>query len=132
MPFLFALAQHDGLVAASTNLQAGEWVLSFLDDLYVVTSRVRAHAAFKEVADKVGQHAGVKTHLGKLRAWCKDGGSAPADLAAAAPDAWTADKPDADNGLVVLGTPLCKKAFVEAAHRNACGESNSCCTGLAT
>jgi hypothetical protein len=53
MPFLFALAQHDGLVAASTSLQAGEWVLAFLDDLYVVTSRVRAHAAFKERADKL-------------------------------------------------------------------------------
>ena len=47
----------------------------------------------------------------RLGAWCRGEGSAPVDLAAAAPDAWTADKPDVANGLVVLGTPL---AFVDA------------------
>ena len=89
-------------------------MLGLLDDVYVVTSRERAHVAFKEVADKIEQHTGVKTHLGKLCACCRGGGSAPVDLAAAAPDAWNAGKPDEENGLVVLGTPLGKKAFVEA------------------
>ena len=114
MPFIFARAQHDGLVAASTNLQVGEWVLAFLGDLYVVTSRVRVHAPFKQVAGKVEQHAGVETRLGKLRAWREGGGSAQADLAAAAPGACTAYKPDAENGLLVFGIPLGKKAFVDA------------------
>ena len=51
MPFLFAVAQQGGLVAAS-NMRAGEWVLAFLENMYVVASRVGAQAAVKEVADK--------------------------------------------------------------------------------
>ena len=117
MPALFALAQHDALAAADRDLQSGERLLSFLDDLYLVTTRARAHTAFREVADHVERVAGVRTHLGKLRAWCRGGGPAPVDLAAASPSAWTADKPAAENGLVVLGTPLGTREFVEA-HAN--------------
>ena len=114
MPALYALAQHDALVRASENLLPSERILSFLDDLYVVTCRARAYEAFDEVARQVEEHAGVQTHLGKLRAWCSGGGPPPADLAAECPDAWTADKPDEANGIVVLGTPLGRKTFVEA------------------
>jgi hypothetical protein len=113
MPALFALAQHDALVQASGNMLPDELLFSFLDDLYVVTSRARAYEAFQEVATQVETHAGVKTHMGKLKAWCRGGGPAPDDLAEACPDAWTADSPDVDNGLVVLGTPMGTKAFVE-------------------
>ena len=114
MPTLFALAQHRGLVAAARSLQPGERVLSFLDDLYVVTTRRRACEAVQEVAGQVERHAGVKTHLGKLRAWCRGGGAPPEDLAATAQGAWVADKSPAENGLVVLGTPLGTREFVEA------------------
>ena len=92
MPALFALAQHEGLVAAARSLQPGERVLSFLDDLYVVTTRRRACEAVQEVAGQVERHAGVKTHLGKLRAWCRGGGAPPEDLAATALGAWVAEK----------------------------------------
>ena len=43
MPALFALAQHEGLVAASRNLLPSERLFAFLDDLYVVTTRARAN-----------------------------------------------------------------------------------------
>ena len=114
MPALYALAQHDALMQASENLLPSERIFSFLDDLYVVTCRARAYEAFEEVARQVEEHAGVQTHLGKLRAWCSGGGPPPEDLAAECPEAWTADRPDEANGLVVLGTPLGTKAFVEA------------------
>ena len=56
----------------------------------------------------------MRTHLGKLKAWSSGGGPAPVAIRAIGPDVWTADKPDDLNGLVVLGTPLGKPAFVEA------------------
>ena len=114
MPALYALAQHDALVQASGNLLPSERILCFLDDLYVVTCRARAYEAFQEVARQVEEHAGVQTHLGKLRAWCSGGGPPPEDLAAECQEAWTADKPDEANGMVVLGTSLGRKAFVDA------------------
>ena len=42
MPALFALAQHDALVEAASQLNPNERVFSFLDDLYVTTSKQRA------------------------------------------------------------------------------------------
>ena len=114
MPALFALAQHDALVAAQAELEPTEKVFAFLDDFYVTTTRPRAHAAFRTVADKVEQEAGVRTHLGKLQAWSSSGGPAPADLAALGQEVWTADKAAERNGMVVLGIPLGTDAFVQA------------------
>ena len=114
MPFLYALAQHDALDAGASQLQPGEMVLSFLDDLYVVTTRSRAHEAFRTVAASVEHHAGVKSHLGKLRFWCRGGGEAPEEIAQLGAEIWTADKPPALNGIKVLGTPLGTKEFTEA------------------
>ena len=74
MPALYALAQHDGLVAANDNLLPNELLLSFLDDLYVVTCRSRAYDAFQEVTTAVEECAGVRTHLGKLRRVWSAGG----------------------------------------------------------
>ena len=117
MPALFALAQHDALVAADGELLPDEHVFSFLDDLYVTTSKARAFEAFEAVSSSVERHAGVRVHLGKLKAWCKRGGEAPEGLENLRGDndepVWQADKPDAQNGLVVLGTPLGTDAFVE-------------------
>ena len=68
MPALFALAQHDALEEASAALQPGERLFSFLDDLYVTTTKERARAAFETVSNKVFEKAGVQTNLGKLKA----------------------------------------------------------------
>jgi len=108
------LAQHDALATATSNHPPGEVILAFLDDLYVVITRARAHGAFREVATAVEKHAGVRTHLRKLRAWCWGSGKALEELAAAEPEAWAASKPDAGNGLVVFGAPLGRRACVEA------------------
>ena len=68
MPALYALAQHDALVAADNQLLPDESLFSFLDDLYVTTCQARAREVFDVVSSSVQQHAGVQTHLGKLKA----------------------------------------------------------------
>ena len=113
MPALFALAQHDALAAASGEMMPDEYIFAFLDDLYIVTSRARAGEAVQDVAWKVERHAGVRTHTGKLRAWSKGGGPAPPDLEDIGDEVWTADLPEEENGVVILGTPLGKPAFVQ-------------------
>ena len=70
MPALYSLAQHDALVAADGELAPGEFILSFLDDLYVITSRDRACDALLTMAAVVETQASVWSHSGKLRAWC--------------------------------------------------------------
>ena len=114
MPAFYALAQHDALDAARARLLPGEHILSFLDDLYVVTTKTRAATAFRIVADEVERHAGVRSHLGKLRMWCKGGGEAPPDVAALGPEVWTAANPADTNGLTILGTPLGTQEYINA------------------
>ena len=86
MPALYALGQHDGLAAGAARLHPEDFAVAFLDDLYVKTTKERARAAFDAVTEAVEEHAGVRTHLGKLRAWCRAGGAAPPGLAA--PGMW--------------------------------------------
>ena len=107
MPALFALAQHDALVEADALLEPGERLFSFLDDLYLTTTKPRAQEAFQVVADSVQRHAGVQTNFGKLKAWSRAGGEAPEGLE----EAWQGSKPDCENGLIVLGTPLGRGAL---------------------
>ena len=114
MPALYSLAQHNALAEAAANLRQGERVYSFLDDLYVVTTRDRAAAAYSEVASLVHRRAGVQSNLGKLRGWARGGGPAPPGLAAIEPKAWVADQPAAANGIMVLGSPLGQDAYVAA------------------
>ena len=90
--------------------------------------------AFEVVASAVERVAGVRTHLGKLKAWSSGGGEAPDDLHAleaqrahrhpgAADDpTWRADLPGADNGLLVSGTPIGTPAFAAAQGRTRSSE----------
>ena len=105
MPALYALAQHSALARADEQLLPDEHILAYLDDLYIVTSHGRALEAYHTVATSVHEHAGVHSHLGKLKAWSRLGGSAPPGLADLGDDIWTADKSDELNGHKVLGTP---------------------------
>ena len=114
MPTLYSLAQHDALVEADGQLLPTELLLAFLHDWYVVTNRGRAHEAFETVTECVERKAGVRTHLGKLKAWSSGGGLAPIGLSAIGLDVWSVDKSDNLNGLIVLGTPLGTLAFVAA------------------
>lgn len=105
MPALFALGMHDGLREAKARLLPNEHVFAYLDDVYVVTSRARARAAFDCVTSAIEAHAGIRTNLGKLQAWCRAGGPQPPGLSDLGPSVWKANAPAAENGLKVLGTP---------------------------
>lgn len=89
-------------------------MLSFLDDLYVVTTRARAAEAFNVVSGCVQKRAGVKSTVGKLRVWCRSGGAAPEGFGEAAASVWAADKSEAENGVVVIGSSIGHRNFVEA------------------
>ncbi len=82
MPALYSLAQHRALVEAAGQLLPTERVFAYLDDLYVLTTRPRMRTAFEVVASAVERVAGVRTHLGKLKALSSGGGEAPAGDAA--------------------------------------------------
>ena len=111
MPALYALGQHDGLEAGARQLHPDDFVVAYLDDLYVRATRERAEAAYDAVTTAVHHHAGVKTNTGKLRAWNRAGGPPPRGFTA---EHWTADKADAENGVRILGTPLGTPAYAAA------------------
>ena len=134
MPALFAIGQHSALVSADSKVQelmnqSVTWdeqyfkplLFAFLDDLYVVTVRDIARAAFDIVTGEVEKIAGIRTNLGKLQLYSAAGGSCPpgfADIAAhraIESPIWTMDAPQLENrGIVVLGSPLGSVEFCKA------------------
>ena len=87
MPRLSALAQHDARVSAASKPRPNERLFAFLEKLYVLSTPGRAATVFHSVAQEVETQAGVKSHLGKLRAWCRKSLPPPADFASCGPDA---------------------------------------------
>ena len=55
-PALYALGQHDALVAADEQLRPGECLAAFLDDVYLVTTPSRAREALDVVTSSGGRH----------------------------------------------------------------------------
>ncbi len=127
MPALFALGQHSALVSAhakleTLNCEEGELeenyfrplLFAFLDDLYVVTGREIARKAFDIVTGEVERVAGIRTNLGKLQLYSKEGGHCPpgfddfqASRGVEEKPVWTCDAHDiSKRGIVVLGSPL--------------------------
>ena len=89
-------------------------MFAFLDDVYVAETREKAKDAFQVVAGEIEAHAGVKTHLGKLSAWSRRSGPAPADIAHLGATVWIANNPAAENGIMVLGTPVGHPEYIAA------------------
>ena len=79
-PALYALGQHDALVAADKRLQPGECLAAFLDDVYVVTTPARAREALDIVTTSIQDRVGVAANLGKTRVYNRAGGPAPAGI----------------------------------------------------
>ena len=76
-PALYALAQHDGLAAASQGLRSGDRLAAFLDDLYVFTTASRARDSIDAVTGAVEEYAGVSSNLGKTRVYSRARGPPP-------------------------------------------------------
>ena len=73
-----------------------------------------ARAALDEVAGTVAAHCGIASNLGKTRAIAAEAIPAPPGIAELGDEVWRGDKPEAQRGVVVLGTPLGHPAFVQA------------------
>ena len=117
-PALYALGQHDALVAADERLQPGECLAAFLDDVYVVTTPARAREALDVVTTSIQDRAGVAANLGKTRVYNRAGGPAPAGIAELGEAVWTGNAPEAERGFLALGTPIGHPAYV-ASHTDA-------------
>ena len=116
-PGLYALGQHDSLVAASASLRPDERLAAFLDDLYVVTVPERAAPLLRVVTGEVERGAGVEANLGKTRVFNAAGGDAPPGVDVLGPDVWCRHLPLEQRGFVALGVPIGHPDFVKAQGR---------------
>ena len=117
-PGLYALGQHDSLVAASASLRPDERLAAFLDDLYVVTLPERAAPLLRVVTGEVERGAGVEANLGKTRVFNAEGGDAPPGVDVLGPDVWCGNLPPEQRGFVALGVPIGHPDFVKAQAAN--------------
>ena len=125
MPALFALGQHDALVAIQARLSPEERLFAFLDDIYVWSpSPNRMATVHTAMQEELLAHTGIQIHCGKTQLWNRAGvapaGSVALTVAAKAvdPDAivWRGDAElnFEDQGVVILGTPLGHEEFVRS------------------
>ncbi|CAE7930015.1 unnamed protein product, partial [Symbiodinium sp. KB8] len=80
----------------------------------VVTTPARAREAFDTAAHAVEDHCGIASNLGKTRVLAAEGGPPPPGITELGEDVWCGDKPPAQRGVVVLGTPVGHPDFVQA------------------
>ena len=111
-PALYALAQHQALESASRQLEPGECLAAYLDDIYIVVPPHRARPAYDVVAAELQRHAGVAPNPTKTRAYNGQGGPAPEGIRELGPDVWRGHRPLHEQGLLTLGTPIGSPAFV--------------------
>ena len=115
-PALFALGQHAGLLAAATQLQPGETLAAYLDDLYILTSPTRARTCLDAVSRAVHAHSGIAANLGKTRVFHRAGGPPPPGIRDLGPDVWCGgEQPPEECGFLALGTPIGTPAYVQGA-----------------
>ena len=122
MPCLFALGQHEALQQARHHLHPSDALYAFLNDIYVTGHPDRTADQFRILQDSLRQHANIQVHLGKTRAWNSAGEEPPAGLLDmlppedAANPCWTGSwtLPAEKRGVVVLGSPVGCREFVEA------------------
>ena len=107
MPLLFSLAIHNALAAVKEELEAGEMLFAFLDDIYVFSRSDRTRPIYNLLAEKLHLQAGIQLHASKTRTWNKSG-TRPPDVDDLGPDVWQGE------GIKVLGTPVGSDVFVQS------------------
>ena len=107
MPALFSLGQHPALEAVAAQLQPGEALYAFLDDVYAVVEPNRVRPVYDLLAHHLHETARIRLNSGKTRIWNKTGHQPPntEDLGAAT---WVGDQslPPEQQGITVLGAPI--------------------------
>ena len=121
MPSLFALGQHQALLETRARLHSSSALYAFLDDIYVTGLPEHTVGQFAIVREALARHANIQVHLGKTLAW-NSAGEEPAGLIEVLPPqdpenpCWTGNWafPAAEQGVVVLGSPVGSRDFIAA------------------
>ena len=107
MPLLFSLAIHNALEEVRGQMQEGELLFAFLDDIYIVSSPVRTRAIYDLLQDHLHRMAGIQLHEGKTRVWNR-AGVCPPNVADLGDEVWS------PRGVKILGTPVGSPEFIHA------------------
>ena len=78
MPALFSLGQHPAVHAVQAQLQDGERLFAFLDDVYVVCAPPRVNTIYGILQHELFTHSSIRIHHGKTQVWNR-GSVAPYD-----------------------------------------------------
>ena len=124
MPLLVSLGQHRSLDSISGMLRAGEKIMAYLDDVYVVCAPHRVRAVTQIVEEELFRHAHISVHHGKTQVWNR-GGVEPSGIVELTRAAQSVNPtavvwksfprlPLNERGLRVLGCPIGSLEFVAA------------------
>ena len=114
MPALFSLGQQPALQAVQAQLQPGEHLYAFLDDVYVAVRPDRVRPVYDLLAHHLAAHANIRLNQGKTRIW-NSSGHRPANTDTLGPDTWVGDRalPPEQQGFTVLGAPVGTEQYVQ-------------------
>ena len=74
MPALFALGQHDALLAIHDRLRPEERLFAFLDDIHIWSpSPNRMATLHTTIQEQLLVHTGIQIHHGKTQLWNRAG-----------------------------------------------------------
>ena len=104
---LFSLGQKGALEAVQTNLEEGEGLHTFLDEVYAVSSPHRVRAIYDLLAQHLEAHTSIWLNSGKTRIW-NTAGHQPANITSLGSDVWVGNMqlPPQQRGITVLGAPV--------------------------
>ena len=77
MPALCSLGQHSALQHTQQQLQAGERLYAYLDDVYLIVPPHRVETAYHILAHELQQHAHIQLNPAKTRVWNNSGHRPP-------------------------------------------------------
>ena len=120
MPFLFSVGQHRALEAIHSRMNPDEYLMAFLDDVYMATPPARVGSMHAVVQEELYVHAFIQVHNGKTKVWNQAGVRPVAcntleQIARVThPEAvvWTCSMiPTAEQGIQVLGNSVVHPDF---------------------
>ena len=78
MPLLFCLEQRPALTAVRAELEEGEKLFAYLDDLYIVCAPGRVGEVHDLLKRHLRGHSKISIHAGKTKVWNRSGTFPPA------------------------------------------------------
>ena len=108
VPLFFALGIHDALHEVAQQLQEGEDLCAFLDDVYALCSPARVRPIYDLLGEALLRHAGIELHAGKTKVWNRAGVKPPRVDDIGREGAWSPE------GVIILGSPVGTASFVAA------------------